>query len=710
MTTAYDNALGAVGWLIAQYGEHHEVLGSAWLIRNRVAITCAHILIPYLDFPEALRVGFPLSSQVFGVKEIKVHSSYDPWLAKRNYANVKLFPPLSLANQPNNLAALMLSDSIQNIRSDDAARIAKALSRPEPAEAGGAISGRTTIDQLPSIVQNLLNAVNHGTLTLTDMKNLPFARFYIKDMHVSQIEYENLRNERALNKLITTETAEFKFFFVQDYNPEWVNFEPMSTSTADALADAKQRYQLKTQLLDELGGADLLVKQKGNDLTLDGLAPEKQPPVACAWTHLTNPISLGRLVRSCRFDGSELLASVQYLAQTGQILQTKMAPPAVQASVLEPPKTNSIQQGSRVNSLSIDIDSGQCLQDFGYILDPMPSKGDGYFVHSIGLPDLAIGSPIMADGEVVGIHSGLLVEGSEPYIDWIHPGLMIPVEAVYQCIERGPERSTGEAQAVEVEGPSAQMDNVFGTDTSVDIDQFSEEPAPPPASLRDTMSGSITRSGNFEKRPGPGGTGAPEPVQKKSGFFDSLKGMLKGKETRTDSIEIALLRQGLDSERFEEIKMTDTVRQGDLVRIRVKAILNCYIVVVCKIRNDWVGRLVYPELDAPDEQLVKGHLVEVPQVFADVTVQGRKKVFNGIPVHASDGIDEVIIITADQPLPVTEDDAEAIFEVISGELGASETFLTGKFGFRNGNMYRVNDNEKNPDTLTAVRIELRHGG
>lgn len=712
-----DNALGAVGWLIAQYGEHHEVLGSAWLIRNRVAVTCAHILIPYFDFPEALRVGLPLSGQVFGVKEILVHGSYDPWLAKRNYANVKLFPPLALANQPNNVAALTISESIENVRGDHAGRIAKALSRPEPAEAGGAISGKTTIDQLPSIVQNLLNAINHGTLTLTTMQNLPIARFYINDMHVSQIEYENLHNERALNKLITTETGEFKFFFVQEYNPEWVNFEPMSTSTADSLTDAKQRHQLKTQLLNELGGLDLLVKQKGNDLTLDGLAPEKQPAVACTWTHLTNPISLGRLVQSCRFDGSDLLASVKYLAQTGQILQTKLPPPAVQSTVLEPPSVSSIQQGSRINSLSIDIDSGQGLQDFGYILDPIPSKGEGYFVHSIGLPNLAVGSPIMADGEVVGIHSGLLTEGSEPYIDWIHPGLMIPVEAVYQCLDLTPERSTStdlDAVPAQAEGPDlAQQAGVFDGDTVDGIEPFPEAQAPPPASLRDTMSTvtSVTRSGSFQARlPGIGGGSPPDASgQKKSGFFSSIKGMLKGKETRTDSIEIGILRQGLENERFDEIKMGDIVRQGDLVRLRMKAILNCYVVVVAKIRGDYAGRLVYPEPGTDGELLVKGNHVEVPQAFADVTVPGRKKVFPGIPVNASDGIDEIVIITAEQPLPVTEEDAEAIFEVISGELSSGDVFQSGKFAFRNGNMYRVSDNEKNPEALIAARIELRHG-
>lgn len=715
MTNANENALGAVGWLIAQYGDHHEVLGSAWLIRNRVAVTCAHILIPYFDFPEVLRVGFPLSGQVFGVKEILVHGSYDPWLAKRNYANVKLFPALALANQPNNLAALTISESVEHLSRDNVARIAKALLRPEPAEAGGAISGKTTIDQLPNIVQNLLNAINHGTLTLTDMQNLPLARFYIKDMQVSQIEYENLQNERALNKLITTEDGEFKFFFVQEYSPEWVTFEPMSTSTADALAEAKQRYQLKTQLMTELGGADLLVRQKGSDLTLDGLPPEKQPPVACAWTHLTNPISLGRLIKSCRFDGSELLASVKYLAQTGQILQTKLPPPVVPSTVLEPANASSIQQGSRINSLSIDIDSGQGVQDFGYILDPIPSKGDGYFVHSIGLPNRAVGSPILADGEVVGIHSGLLTEGSEPYIDWIHPGLMIPVEAVYQCLDLSPERSTTEADAVSVPHEGAdysQTGGVFEGETADGVEEFIEEASPPAVSLRDTMTTlSSTRSGGFPLPGlGSGGGGAEPPGQKKSGFFSSIKGMLKGKESRgTEFIEIAILRQGLNNERFEEIKMTDIVRQGDLVRLRVKAILNCHIVVVAKIRGDYAGRLVYPEPGAGEEQLLKGHQVEAPQSFADVTVPGRKKVFAGLPVNASDGIDEIIIISAEQPLPVSEEDAEAIFDVISGELASGELFQSGKFAFRNGSMYRVADSEKNPDALTAVRIELRHG-
>ncbi len=726
-TTAVQNFNGSVGWLIDRTGIYGDILGSAWLISEHLAVTSAHLLIPFFEAPQALSVKLPLAGspngKVFGVQEIKVHNGYDPWLAKRNFADVQLFPALDMANQAFNLAALTLSDSpAPMIRSVIEDRI---LSRAMPSS-DSALSGKATRLQITSIIQTLLNAHNQGTLTLYT-RTLPVARFFIKDMKISHIQYRNFINEEALFNLITGDDEEYRFFFVQEYAPEWTNFNPIDKSTAYLLMNAYTRLEESSKMIEELGGPSALAQQGREELNLDGIATDDQPAAACIWNHIRFPISIIRLTKVCRFDSSIVMRALHNLHGSGQVrIEQPQQPEICSPTELIPANVVDLERGNEIRSLGIDPLTNQPVEEFGYILDPLEDMGQGYYAHSIGLPMSAVGSPLVRGSDVVGIHCGLLVRGAEPYKDWFHPGLLISAEAIYQCIDFGHGISTSEILTFRSAAQdqrrargihSFSESNYMGTSSQYNMNAVTAEQTIPP---QPNTSQTGMEAQSYDPGQGQDST-LPEKTdyivskaKTKSGFFDVIKGMFGGKATHAnDTLELALLRQGLDSDRFERVLPDKGLQKGDVVRMRLKSLAQNYLVVLFKAQGDSTTRLIYPESTSQEEPFLRGGSIEVPTQFTDSRGAVRKKLYAGIPINSTEGeVDVLLIITKAEPVLVKlfEQGIDDMFNAFSDQLVTGKAFVSGKFILERGKPTRVMSTAPNTNELFNVcRIELRHG-
>ena len=735
--TTVENFGGAVGWVVDRTGIHGEIICATWLVSDNVAVTCANLLIPFFDSPNALVVKIPGSSRVYGVEEIKVHNGYDPWMAKRNLQEVQLFPALGMANQAFNLAALTLRDTPAPMNRSVEEKV-KAYARHLPSS-DSALSGKASRLQITSIIQTLLNAHNQGTLTLFDKRNLPFARFFIKDMKVSHIEYKNLRNEDALFRLLTGDDEQFSFLFMQEYGPDWINFPPVEKGTTFLLMNAFTRLEDSHKMMEEMGGPEAVAFQKAENLDVEGVEPEDQPALACVWNHIKYPLSLSRLIDACRFDGATLLKAVRHLAATGQAAvslpeEQEIEPP----SALTPANVISLERGSEIISLGADPGNSRKVIESGYVLDQMPAIGEGYFVHSLGLPQTAVGSPLLLNGEVIGIHCGLLVNGAEPYMDWFHPGLMISVEAVYQCIDFGHGISTSEIltyQSVAAEKRRQRNTHTFpessgtlqipphASQTGMEgIDPDGPNQAETMRLMRDDIqpaSDSQDIAPDYTSDPQ---LESPEPQQsnyivksdkRASGFFATLKGMFGGKgDQGNEAIEFSLLRQGLDSERFEKTDPEKLLRIGDVVRLRLRTLLEQHIVVLFRPHGETSVRLIYPPSTTNEEPIEKGAILEVPAQYTDSRGAVRRKVYQGIPINTEEEVDVLLVLTQQDPIIVGlfELGIEDCFNAFSDQLITGKAFETGKFKVENGEITRVPASAASTaDLIRACRVELRHG-
>ncbi|MBX9670979.1 MAG: DUF4388 domain-containing protein [Candidatus Obscuribacterales bacterium] len=762
--TDLNTYFGSVGWLVDRANPTGKVLGSVWLIKSQIAICCTHVLIPYFDTPEALGVELPQVGRKFSVSEILPHSYFDPWLVKRTYQQAPLFPNHKLAVEKNNLSALLLNANPPPLEKSVADRVARALARNMPEEES-TLAGSATRVQITSILQTLLSNRNQGTLTLFDSRNYPVARFFLKDNQVTHIRFIHLRNEDALYKLLTSISDEesFQFTFTYDFEPEWTKgFAAIEKSTTGLLMDAYSRLESYTQTMEEFKSLSVVISQAVPNLNLEPMTPDMRPAVACTWNHLRHGIPLQRLLRACNFDGATIMYSVKFLKETGQINLTEAAPPDhMDLSKLEVANNCSLDRGTPISSISIDPDTRLPVLETGFILDFFPEIGDGHYVHSLGLPPSAAGSPLIANGEVVGIHCGILTEGVDAYAEWIHPSLAIGADHVYHCLDISPLKKTNEVIAtVAAHNVGERLSEKAKKElkeeqTSSDLEPVPTGPILPPHAPDMTSGWSRTSLAQEEYAAREAAHAASSPAdqgpnsdnhkdsnrraedrlrsmeevkptsvssdelvdtgnfqrKKPTGFFTAIGAMFKGKGggLENDKIEISLLRQGLDSDKFDKVPHTSIVRSGDLVRVRLRLLANSYAAVLLKTSTGGEPvRLVYPESPTHEDQLIKGQALDVPQHFTEASSLGRKKAFNGIPVGSASGADSVMVITGNQPMVVRlfELGVDRVFSYVTKSLNGETAgrFYVNRFEIQKAEV----DTSESPNMLSICVFQLRH--
>jgi hypothetical protein len=734
---------GSVGWIVDRTSQNRQVLGTVWLVRSQVAVTCTHVLIPYFDVPEALGVDFPHVGKRFSVKEIMPHSFYDPWLIRRKYQQPQIFPPHGLSVETNNLSALVLNPAPPPLERSTVDKVARLMKRSMPEEEA-TLAGSATQVQITSIIQTLLsNRSNQGTLTLFDTNNNPIAKFYLRENQLTHVRFGHLFNEEALYRLLTlVEEETFQFTFIYDYDPEWAKFPPVQKSTAGLLLDAYTRLETYQQIKNEFNNnLNIVISQAVPTLNLDPLPLEIRPAVACTWNHLRHGIPMQRLLKACNFDGSTILYALKYLRETGQIKGLDKPP----ASNIEPSKLMianncSLERGTPISAITIDPDTRLPVVETGFILDFFPDKGDGHYVHSIGLPPTAAGAPLLVNGEVVAVHCNILTEGVEPYSEWIHPSLAIAADQVYQCMDLSPQKKTTEVLAFQAENSERLTDE---TTLSGDYARHPEVQKAPHMTgdwartsiAQEELAGSTGQHGvvssqsprdrRAEDRARASGEFRPvdlaQPAdqsqqsstgsfKKKSGFFESIGSMFKGKggSIESDTVEVNLLRQGLDGNEFKKIPTGTPVRKGDLVRIRLRLLANTYAAVLLRLNGEETVRLIYPETPAHEEPLLKGHIIDFPTQFTEASSVGRKNVLVGIPINSADGFDEIIVLTGLQPLVVRlfELGPDRVFNLINKSLG-EET--TGRFYVNRMEIAKATpETADSPNMFSVCILELIH--
>lgn len=686
-----NSPFGSVGWLIDRTVAKGELVGSAWLVNDDVAVTSAHILIPFLDIVEALAFELPATGDRFGVREISVHSLFDPWMAKRSYSGSGLWPSCELVSWQHNVAACKLLPSLKPMNSDTPQRLGKAYVQSDSSREPD-LTGQANRVQITTILQTLISARNLGTLCLRDARNRTVARFYMSDSKLTHIQYKNFYNEAALLKLLSTDEGDYNFFFFREIDPEWVNFAPAQQSTAVMLMNGYSAMEDTFKLFEELGGEKSVVVQTAPVLSVDNLPSEARVSVACVWNHIKYGIPLSRLLRSCTFDGRTLLMSVKHLVETGQATIAPSQPAtAPGAAPLNFAEQCEARMGHEIFSISVDPAGKMGVLENGYVLGSVEGSDDNQFIHSIGLPREAIGSPIIMNQRVVGVHAGPLIEGFEPYKDWIHPGLFISSDAVYDCLGIKP-RSAKAAFDIE---PLAQDDSEPETERLPDaypegiteVDALSE------------MRG-LARDEAFVDTKG---------LSTISGLFNSMKGMFQSVAVRGEGLEVSLLRQGLESERFEKVQMDTPLRVGDTVRLRVKALTPCYLAVIYVSANQLNHLLVYPETLPADAAIMKGASETIPDKMIAIKQPTGTRSFSGIPISASGDVDELLVLYSEYdfiPETIMGRRLEEVYPALSEHLEESDEMQFVRLVPENGQIKLACEKDEDR-TFFAGRLKLQ---
>ncbi len=426
---------GSIGWLIDRAGETEQVLGTVWMVADGQVATCATTVVPFEDILDALIVRFPATGMVYGVKEARFHSGFDRWFAKRALSQSAFHPAVSVVNQQHNMVVLSLTSQIRPLDQSTIAKFNRLLLRVLPQETPG-FSGRVSNVELTSILQMLVNARREGTIVICDPRKRPIARIFCEDGRIAYAKFGQSTNEEAIYKLICSSFTGY-FYFQQERRPEWCDFTPMISSMTSVVLEGYRRLESKTTLLEEVGGESAILRKRKYRPHFENLAPNTQADAQVVWCYVYDGMPVSRLLKVSGLDSSLVVAALHELIKNDNITvsEAQTAPDFAPICSPIPMSTDAPSPGDQIFAISHDASLSPHLAS-GRIICPRKPGDPFHQVHTIALPDEALGTPIFKDDEVIGMYCGQLIRDQSEPQEFAYMQQILWVTAVESCISK----------------------------------------------------------------------------------------------------------------------------------------------------------------------------------------------------------------------------------------------------------------------------------
>lgn len=654
--------LGSIGWLVDRTNQ--QVLGTVWLADNSQAITCAHIAVPYSNFPEVLQVVFPATGVISGIKDIEFHPDFDRWMIKRFAGQSQLVPAFELIAQPQNIAALKLVGSLKQIDRNLLARVNSQLAFPPPQDET-IVSGQAGRIELTSVLQTLVNARNFGTLVFLDERNHIVARLFLEDGKLTHAQFRNSKNEEAIYRLITSsEFDRFPFYFTPQTQTEagWCNFPPIEKNTTFLLMEAYRRMDDLNQMLEQAGGLDMVAVRVNENINFDLLPEDWRPLSAYVWNCVNPEISLSCLTRTLSLDAYSVIGALQTLCSSGQVRLERREPVTAKSTLPLEMATNAhLAAGDDVYALGIDPRTKLPVLMRGFVVEEFWQGLEHHQVSSLALPLELAGAPLVKDGAVIGIHCGPLVQEIGHYGEGFEPQLMITVKAAKTCLGLDPPKPLGHSGSY----PPVKDNALIEAEAAQSIAEKTAE------NLRYSGGHQAVRAREkVDTRE------VNAPMQAFSSLFGSIKGAVDGLKKAPPPppgqfLQAQLLKQSIASNKFSRVADNTEFKNGDMVRFEVKSFDDCHVYVLLRpSMTNQPSRLIFPYSAEDAPILNKGSMVILPERISDRAHAGSgKQSLAGVMIPSIQGWEEVFMLASKKSL------AEA-FNTAGAEQIVSEN-LTG---------------------------------
>lgn len=677
MTNILDNLAGSVGWLLDASGKD-DLLGSCFLVTERVVITCAHPLTAYADFPEFLRVYFPATDQAWMVGQIVFHPDFDRWSAKRVMTEGTVFPVSDYFARQQNLAALKLSDRPKTMSPESSKRLQDAIAFTPPSNEG-IVSGSASETELSSIVQTLMTAGKVGTVTLCDKRKRPVARLFLDNGNITHARYRNSINEEAICRLICSK-FQGHFFFQPEYDAAWRNFRPLNRTTGMVLIEAYRRLDEQNRMIEELGCDPTVYKSENKQEVIERLMATSEFDTLQVFQSISDGVSVSRLLRASDVDGCILLSKIADLATRNFIQLLAEVPQRTLANATEPLSVDpyaDLQPGTEVLCLSIDPVAANAVTEVGRVIQCEES----HVVFDIATVPEALGAPLLLDGAVIGIHGGSIPPAQHEPELWTGHHIFTLSRSVYTCLEipvppRPEQRShldlspveqpVEEAQPVSPTGGRRMAKTVETTFEAAAVIEASGDanmkcvycgwPNHPSDTLCSFCGKQLVRN------------------QAQRWLFDKVSAVLQPLSTLTQKkvtprfadVEITCAKVG--SDKWSKVQPGQALSGGDLLKFQIKPTQDTFVYVLYARKTaDGQNRtdVLYP-LAAYDNVLIsKGASLHLPvRDHANPNnphsrSTSTKIMLSGLPIQRNAGEDKLIIFFCESPAHFLDDVSHA---------------------------------------------------
>lgn len=424
----------SVGILIDRCMQGEVPFGTVWLVGENKVVTCAHLVVLYAEFFQALKVHFPATNQSFEVADAVFHPRFDQKAAFDLARRSLLEPVPALALQDHNVVILQLKQTLSDMDPETRTTFNRKVAGTPPARMKG-LAGPVDELGLALVVQTITNARKDGCLVISDERNRPLAKMFCRDGRMVFAKYGRLVNEAAVYQMFIHHISG-QFYFQAKTQPDWSVHTHIQRPTDNLLLEAYRRMDEIPNLLRDLGDAGASYVRATEILKTEELSEEVRADAETIWPYIDGGISIDQLWEVCGIDDYSIYKALAELYKTRQVVELPFTGDdslrPMQALPLAPHLM--LSPWEEVTALTVHRSTGRAQMRTGSLVGLIRPNDPWHLLHGISLPDRAAGCPIFKQGEVIGMHCGLL-----PLDPKLHafPQLfsqMIWVESIYQMV------------------------------------------------------------------------------------------------------------------------------------------------------------------------------------------------------------------------------------------------------------------------------------
>lgn len=432
---------GSVGLLVDRCVKREQPFGTVWLVDSDKVATCAHLVVLFEDFLAGLKVRFPALGQDWEVVEAQYHPKFDRKLAMELAQRSLSTPVPALALQDQNLVILKLSRELSDLRAEAKTGFNKKISlAPLPRVKG--LVGSVEELGLALVIQTMTNSRKDGILFITDERNRPTARLFCREGRVIYAKFGKLENEAAIYQMFSQD-VQGQFNFRTQSKPDWPVTEPMTRSTDGLLLEAHRRMDEKPKLLEQLGGAGSAYARVTELMDVAQLPEEIRDDAKRVFPYLDGGIAVDQIWDDARVDDYAALAALVELRNTRQIVEipagddglNPMQPLAMAPHLLLSP-------WDQIVSMTVHPISGRPQLRRGSLVGMLRPNDPYHLLHTLNLPYKSAGSPLFKQGEVIGMHCGMLPLDPALHALPQHLHQLLWVESITQTLATKPVKKS----------------------------------------------------------------------------------------------------------------------------------------------------------------------------------------------------------------------------------------------------------------------------
>jgi hypothetical protein len=407
--------LSAIGVFYDRSGAKGQPVACGFSAGEKLVVAAATSLMPYASTPRMLRVHFPYANRSLCAEDITFHHLFDKANVERLMQQGLLLSSPKISAVDYNCCVVRLTEQTPALYETDLNDVQAAWHFPLNLEKND-LRGSLKDLELPLVIQTLSNARKQGVLYLFDDQSRPVAQIFCAEGKVVSARFGILNGAPALYQILEKRVVTDFEFYPAERGEYWP--QNLTGGSADMLLiEGMRRLDEIEQLRENYQISDFTyVAKQMVQCNLEALSQELQTIAINIWDVLDGCTPIGELWWTSHTDDfliyrtiCELFASKQIVAVDGSNSSIKL-PEKIQRLAVGILDISNSQRcpkpDSLIESFSLDTKDSFIRTRTGVIVGDSPTN----WFHNIKLAPAALGTPLIANGKVIGMHLGQTIE------------------------------------------------------------------------------------------------------------------------------------------------------------------------------------------------------------------------------------------------------------------------------------------------------------